>query len=173
LTKRVLVLLLAVLIVLSGCNQPPKKRKFNNNIARANQQLSSKGRAFYKAIHPIGKGEAIQASSARSALNDIEKYVAELNKEYGSMPPPTGSPKGAALMEKYRNFLKTQQAIVDSCLKPIVAAIENPRLGSPAEKWAVISPLLKKADELESVSYNVLSHAQKDYANEHKFTLVQ
>jgi hypothetical protein len=170
---RVVVLALAGVVVLAGCNPPPKKTGFNNSMARANLKLKEKARAFYKVVYDLGTGKPVAASQARSALNDIETALADLKKDYASMKPPAGSSTGATLLEKYRVFLNVEQNIIDACFKPAVAAVENPGLASPAEKWNVIQPLLKQADEMERPAWGDVAKAQRDYAEAYHYTLVQ
>jgi len=49
-----------------GC-APPKKRQFNNILAKLNQDLSAKAKEFYKAVAPLEKGQNVRRSNARSA----------------------------------------------------------------------------------------------------------
>jgi hypothetical protein len=168
LKKPTTVVLLVAMVTVAGCGQPPKKRQFNHKVAEANERLSNKARNFYKVIQPIGTGVAVQGSQAQSALTEIETALRDIRKEFDKMPPPLGSPKGAVMLQKYQAFLSTQQSIVDSCLKPIVAIIEN---ASIADKWNRITPLLRKADDLERDSYNTLSASQREFAEAHKLKL--
>jgi hypothetical protein len=167
-------LLLLVLLTAAGCGVPPKKMRFNNMMARTNQELASNGKSFYKAIQPIGTGQAVPASQARSALTSCENTVRAAQSTYARLLPPSNSSNGPDMLAKYRTFLNTQDSIVDSCLKPIVKIIEDDqRYPTPQDKWAAIDPLLRKADELEAKAYRDLSAAQQAYAKEHNFRLTR
>jgi len=158
-------LALVILVVgLTGCGQPPKKKQFNNMIARANADLKSKAQAFYKVIQPIGEGKQVTAAQARGELSAMETALNDIKAKFDKMKPPVNSPKGEVLLDKYRAFLKTQENIIDSCFKPIVSAIER---GQP--DWNYIAARLKAADGLESDAYNALATAQKEYAKAHNF----
>ena len=174
LTQACRVLVLLGLAGLLGCNQPPKKMQFNNMIARTNADLKGKAVAFYKVVVPLSKGEQVTPASARSSLGDVEKTLAEARKKFDSLKPPVNSPKGEAMLEKYRTFLKVEQDIVDGCFKPAVTAIEdNQNYPTPNAKWGAIRTLLEKADAIERDSYRALAAAQKDYVDAHKFKMVR
>jgi hypothetical protein len=167
-------LLLLVLLTAAGCGVPPKKMRFNNQMARTNHELATNGKSFYKAIQPIGTGQAVPASQARSALSACETTVRNAQSTYAGMLPPNNSSNGSDLLAKYRTFLNTQDSIVDSCLKPIVRIIEDDqRYPTPNEKWSEIAPLLRKADELEAKAFRDLTAAQQAYAKEHNFRLTR
>src|SRR5262249_30104072 len=46
------------LILTAGCKQPPKPKRFNNMIARANKRLADAAKKFDKAVAPLQKGNA-------------------------------------------------------------------------------------------------------------------
>jgi hypothetical protein len=173
LTRACLLLLLIGMLAAVGCSQPPKKMRFNNMMGRANQELKGKATAFYKVISPLGKGQPVAATEARSALNTVQNTFNDVKKDFDRLRPPVNSPAGATLLEKYRAFLKAEESILDTCYKPMVAIIEDDRAyPSPGEKWAAISALLKKADDLEREPYAEVSTAHREYMKQHKFRAV-
>jgi len=159
-------LVLGILLVgLTGCGQPPKKKQFNNMIARANNELKEKATAFRKAIEPLSTGGQVTGAQARGALNAVESTFNEIKTKFDKMKPPVNSPRGQDLLDKYRAFLKTQENIIDSCFKPIVSAIERGE-----RDWNYINGRLKAAEALEGGAYKDLTNAQSEYAKAHNFT---
>ena len=162
-----LQLLLAALIVVSaGCRQPPKPMRFNNMIARGNQRLEQAAKQFYKAVEPLGQGKNAEVSSVRTAYNSAENALKELRKDFDSQKPPVNSQPGEDLLEKYRDFLLKQQEIFDQCFTPMLAAAED-NSKSPADKWAIIEPLITKASDLETPVRGALIKLQAEYAKHH------
>jgi hypothetical protein len=170
--------LLLVLVVLlgatsSGC-QRPKKKRFNNDIARANVELRNKAKSFYKAIKPLSEGKQVTVADVRGPLKSVENTVKQFKKDYARMRAPANSPNGETLLTSYREFLDKQQEIIDTCFKPIVDAIgDDQTYPTPQAKWDAIASLMKKADSLEKAPYRALAKAQKDYAEAHNFNLVE
>jgi hypothetical protein len=167
-----LLCLMSLVTVVAGCSPPPKKRTFNNNMARANKSLESRARNFYSQIYPLGTGKAVAATAARGALTDCEKELRDVKSQFSGMRGPANSNMGSDLVAKYQEFLTAQQSILDNCFKPIVAIVENNgTYPDPASKWAAIEPLLRKADEIEKPAWDAVNRLQRAYAEEHKLSI--
>ncbi len=168
--RRVTLVVLLGLLTLAGCTKArPKKLKFNNMMARANQKMAEAGRNFYKVIHPISSGQTLAPNKARNALNDCETALKEAQKEFDGLGAPVNSPAGDTMLGRYNAFLKAEQDVLDSCLKPIVQIIEdNGQYPDPGSKWAAISAKLKEIDAKDKGAWNDLYRAQQEYAKAHK-----
>src|SRR4051794_1643799 len=56
LTRAVGLLVLALLVLTAGCSKPPKKRQFNNKLARRNAAHAAAAKEFYTKVAPLGNG---------------------------------------------------------------------------------------------------------------------
>src|SRR4051812_45865291 len=123
-----------------GC-VPPKKRQFNNLLAKLNQDLSAKAKEFYKVVAPLEKGQNVSQANARTALEGCKTALKDVQEVFDGTGSPVGSTSGRAMRAKYADFLKAQHKIISDCFVPIVEAVGAPKL-TPAEKWKIIQPLI-------------------------------
>ena len=159
------LLVLGVLLLTSGCSRPPKKRQFNNILAKRNAKMAAAAKEFYKAVEPLSKGQA--AGPVRQKLDECKTALEEAQSYVGA---PRGTEAGRALLNTYKDYVAAQQKIYDECLTPILAIVEdNRRFPAPGQKWAAIQPLLQKADEIERPAYAELNKAQQTYGQAHGF----
>lgn len=133
---------LALLAALAaGCRFiPPKPAAFNNMIAKSNEKLAEVAQKFKEAT------DKLDAAKARQAANEADKLVNDLIKEYDGLSSPK---HGSSFLAKYREFLKKQRQIVDECMKPAVAVLEDNKLyPEPRDKREKLSNLLENAKRL-------------------------
>jgi hypothetical protein len=164
------MVLAALVVAPAGCSMPARPMHFNNMMARANQRLNEAGKKFAKAVSPLSSGGAANVNEAKSAYNEAQTVLAEVKKEFDEVRPPLGSDAGSTLLDRYREFLQVQQNIFDTCYTPMFQALQdNARYPDAASKWAVIQPLLGKAQETEKSAIFAVGEAQKAYAEQNKF----
>jgi hypothetical protein len=171
-TRKALLAILLGLLTLAGCGKGrPKKMQFNNMMARQNKRMADTAKAFYKVIQPIGgSGATVDPSRARSALNDCATALKDAQNAFDGLGAPVNSPAGESLLSRYNAFLRAEQDILDTCLKPIVQIIEdNGNYPDPGTKWAAISKLLREIDAKEKNAWGDLNRAQQEYAKAHKY----
>jgi hypothetical protein len=156
------------LVLAVGC-APPKKRQFNNKLARWNSELAQAGKAFYKAISPLGEGQIITVLNAKAALLTCKSALGKVQDEFAYTRAPANTVTGRVLRARYREFLEVQQKIYDECFVKIVDVVENKDVPNGPAKWAVIDPLFQKAVQWEKESFDKLMEAQKEYADKHGF----
>jgi hypothetical protein len=170
-SRLVMQMVLAALVVAPvACSLPARPMAFNNMMARANQRLNEEAKKFNKAVSPLGSNAAADTAAAQSAYNSIQTTLQDLKKEFDNVRPPLGSEAGSTMLQKYQEFLQTEQSIFDTCLTPAVQALQdNARYPDAASKWAVIGPLLTKAGQMERPVLDSLGAAQKAYTESYKF----
>lgn len=164
-----LQLILGTLIVgVVGCQQPPKPIQFSNMIAKTNQKLSEGAKKFYKAIEPLKAGAPADTSSMQSAYNEISSTLRDAREQFSKISPPFNSEKGPDLLEKYQNFLTSQQTIFDSCITPMQRIVQdNATYPDPGAKWVAIFPLLGRATQEEATAMAALKKSHEDYCKSH------
>jgi hypothetical protein len=162
-------MLAALVVAPAACSLPAKPMTFNNSMARGNQRLADDAKKLNKAVTPLGTNGSADVAAAKSALSSIQSTLKGLKAEFDDVRAPMGSEAAGSLLDRYRDFLQVEQTILDTCLTPIVQALDDPRYPDPASKWQVISPLLNKAAELESPATFALGEAQKAYAAAYNF----
>jgi hypothetical protein len=159
-------LLLGMFALASGCAMPPKPMQFNNMLARANKRLSDPAKKFYEAVIPLKEGKDANVKEAQRAYNDMQSALSDIRKEFASARAPVSSPYGEELLNHYRDdFLKVQQNILDTAITPMWKIVQGP--GGAAEKWNAIAPLLNKARDDETSSFNKLRAWHKEYMKDH------
>jgi hypothetical protein len=157
------------LILAVGCNQPPKPMRFNNTMARANKRLAEAAKKFNKAIIPLKTSQPADLEAARGAYTEMQVALTEITKEYAAARPPVNSPLGREMLEKYRDFLKTEQEVFDACITPMWEAIQDDKkYPDAARKWEAVEPLLTKARDTEREAWMAVRKAQFDYCNHYK-----
>ncbi|MFO0876977.1 MAG: hypothetical protein U0840_06355 [Gemmataceae bacterium] len=163
-----LALFPVLLLVVGGCQQPPKPMQFNNMIAKTNQKLSEASKKFYKALEPLKSGAPADASAAQNAYTEITTALRDARTTYDSLSAPFGSTTGPELLANYRSFLTVQQTILDSCISPMNKILQdNANYPDAGAKWVAIAPLIAKASEEESSVMATLRETQKKYCKEH------
>jgi hypothetical protein len=165
-----LLLLTVVLAGAAGCKVRPYPIKFNNDMARAVDQLNSAGKAFYEAVAPLGRGANVDPIDVRAKYQKVETTLKSIKDQYEDIGPPMGTNWGSELMTRFQEFLDGQQTILDKYLTPIVQYVEDNRLDA-AGKWEKIKPLLDAVDAEESQQRSPLEDVQKKWAEEHKLKL--
>jgi hypothetical protein len=160
------VLLAGVIVVASGCGMPPKPMQFNNMLSRANKRLADPARKFYEAVIPLKENKEAKIKQAQSAYDEMRSALADVRSQFASARAPVSSPYGVELLAEYRdNFLKAQQNVFDTSITPMWKIVQGP--GDPASKWNAIVPLLQKARDDETPSYNKLRAWHKEYCKDH------
>ena len=170
-SKRFVLLITAVTgLGVIGCSLPPSRIAFIEKIAKDNRKIAKSTRAFRAAIIPLKKGETVNAGQVRSAYEDMEKTVKEVQAEMDAQALPPSSSSAKAFLSAYIDYLKGQQQILTDDMQPIMKKVEEPG-GSPAEKWAFVGDKLAKVAAKEAADYVPLLAAQTAYASEHNYTV--
>jgi hypothetical protein len=164
------LLLAAVFVVAAGCKDRPYPCKFNNMMARTNLELSKAGKEFFATVTPLSRGEAVNPTNVRSAYANMESLLKKKRAEWDETGPPMGTSWGSALMDRYVEFLDSEQSMLDKIIKPIVETVENQKL-DVASQWAIIKPLLEKVEPEESATREPLKQVQAKFAEEHRMKL--
>jgi hypothetical protein len=171
LARAVGLLVVALLVVTAGCSKPPKKRQFNNKLARRNADHASAAKELYKEIAPLANGQMVSSAGPRTALDKCQKALSTTQSMMLDLSPPRGSIAGRDMYNVYKEFVASQQKIYDECFVPIVAIVEdNRRYPTPGAKWAAISPLLQQVDKIEKPAYDALMKAQQEFSAAHGFS---
>jgi hypothetical protein len=152
-----------------GCNFPPNRIGFIEKISKENRKIAHSTTDFRTAIAPLKKGEPADAAQVRSAYQEMEKAVNEVQADMEVQPLPASSSSAKPFLNAYKEYLKGQQKILTEDLQPIVKKVEEP--GSPAEKAAFVNGQLAKVSADEEATYAPLMEAQKNYASEHNYTV--
>jgi hypothetical protein len=163
-------LLAGLVILVTGCKMPAKPKQFNNTIARSIKQLGDDGRRMQKAMEPLFKGDKPnppEVSSAREACDAIKNHLASYTKEADEMKPPTNSPEGEVMLEKYREYLKKEQEIYERHFTKMLQIIQDNRYGLE-DKKTTLKAMLDNVTSDERPALERLKKAQKEYckANE-------
>lgn len=154
------------LILAVGCAPPPKKRQFNNILAKLNVDLSTSAKAFQKTVAPLEAGAAVSPNNVRSAADNCKKALKDVQEVFDDTSSPVGSVSARTMRSKYADFLKTQHTIYSDCFVRIVEIVEaNKGRGG----WDKIGPLLKRADDLEKDAYDALVAAQREFGEKHGY----
>ena len=171
LARAVGLLVVALLVATTGCSKPPKKRQFNNKLARRNAAHAAAAKEFYTKIAPLANGQPVSASEPRAALDKCQKELSTTQSMMLDLSPPRASIAGRDMYNVYREFVASQQKIYDESFAPIVAIVEdNRRYPTPGAKWSAISPLLQKADQIERPAFDALMKAQQEFSTAHGFS---
>jgi hypothetical protein len=179
-TRRWLTLVLAVALVglTAGCRlgPPPTKKEFNDHIVLSNRKLAKAGTDFNKALHnwfqKKGKVEAV-----RTAYNEAEKVVQEINAYYEDAPLPRKKQAAETLLEEYKKYLKVQNDILGE-MKTIADAADNIQnyqttKVDPAEEMKKLQAAMRSIKAQEKTALASLEKAQKSFAEALNFTLVE
>jgi hypothetical protein len=159
--------LAALAVTAAGCKLPPKPMRFNNLMAKGNEKLAAAGQNFKKAIEPLSKGGTADDAAVRSAVNEADKTVTDLIKDFDNMAAPK---HGDSLLAKYKEFLKTQRQIVDECMKPALKVIEdNKNYPTAMDKWPQVRKLTDKANSLEQEAFRALVAAQSEFCDRKEY----
>src|SRR5262245_33475725 len=111
LARAVALLVLAVLVLTTGCSKPPKKRQFNNRLAKRNAEHAAAAKDLYKEISPLSNGQAVSPSGPRSALDKCQKTLSTTQAIMLDLSPPRGSIAGRDMYNVYKEFVSSQQKI--------------------------------------------------------------
>lgn len=162
-------LLLLIVSLDVGCGAPPPSRlALNDRMAQANTRLAELGRKFAGTLESF-KEKPGDASTIRRDYDAIQKAVAEAKKQFENFPLPARTSKNApVLLAAYKEFLKTEETICNTNLKR--AADLAP---GGADTWPQVEAEFKAAYEAETSALDKVKKAQKDYADEHYYRLVQ
>lgn len=162
-----LALVAGLFLTLSSCTPPPKKRQFNNILARLNQDLAEAGKGFYATMRKYNGGAA-PPGEARAKLEECKTALRKVQDVFDDTKYPRGSLEGIPFRMAYSDFLKAQHQILDECFTPCVEIAES---NKPAgQKWAEIDRKLQEAARIEKEPYDKLSEAQSKFAQAHNFS---
>jgi hypothetical protein len=155
-----------LLMFAAGCKGPPlKPTKFNDALAKANKRLATSSRPFRKALLPLGTGQEANASEVQSAFAGMQRALSEVRDEIDDISPPRSSKTGENALTQYKNFLNSQETILNKHLKPIVDTVSGG--GSPAEKWAFVQEKFAQVDEEEGRAMGSLKPVLGEFQREH------
>lgn len=163
---------LAGLALSPGCFKPPPSRiGFNEKIAKAIKKLANQGRALRKSLEPLQKGDMVPAVSVQGAVNTLGKVLEAVETEFAELEVP-GKPSASApeYLSAFQAFLKAERTIYDTNLKNIVTILQGnaPAVG----KWAQVEQEFRAMTATEQGPLTALKAAQKKYADEHNYRLV-
>jgi hypothetical protein len=165
----VLLLAAATAFGAVGCAFPPNRVGFIEKLARENRKIAQSTRSFHTAIAPLKKGQPADAAQVRSAYQEMEKTVKEVQAEMDLQPLPASSSSAKPFLTAYKEYLNSEQKILTDDLQPIVKKIEEMG-GNPAASPFVDGQLAKVTAD-ENAAYRPLEEAQKNYASEHNYTV--
>jgi len=171
------VALLTLLVLGLGCGIPPNRISFPERMAEANKKLQQLALKFRSELLPLGAGpgpnlEPDRVERVKKLYKEIQEAVAQLKRDYNPGTLPSRSSEHAPLLlEAYRKLVAVQDTIVTEHLQKVVEILEDAKLDR-AEKWRQISEQLDAARELETPVLKDVKKAQKEYAEEHYYSLV-
>jgi hypothetical protein len=153
-----------------GCSIPPSRIGFIEKIGQENRKIARSTRAFHSALAPLKTGQPADAGQVRSAYQEMENTVKEVQAEMDVQALPTSSSSAKSFLSAYKDYLNAEQKILTDDLQPIVNKVAEPG-GSPAEKGAFANGMLAKVTADENAAFAPLKKAQDDYASEHNYTV--
>ena len=164
----VLLILTATAFGAVGCGFPPSRTEFIEKLSKENRKIARSTRAFHTALDPLKKGQAADAGQVRSAYQDMEKAVKNVQKEMDQQVLPPSSSSAKPFLNAYKDYLTKEQKILTDDFEPIVKKVEEPG-GGPADKWAFVTGMYAKITADENSAYAPLEEVQKNYASEHNY----
>lgn len=176
-SRRLLLLtLLAVTGFAAGCGFPPSRVEFIEKMAKENRKIARSTVAFRNAVKPVTTGQPADAVKVRSAYNDMEKTLKEVQSDMSGQLLPPSSNSAKDFMKAYNAYLDGQQDILDNYLLKIVQEIEaKPDADghpTPAEQQAYVNDVLGRVTAKESETWGPLKAAEKTYADEHNYQVM-
>jgi hypothetical protein len=163
--RRTLPPLLAALVLAAGCKDHPNPIKFNNSMARANNQLSKAGTDFGAAA----RKDPPDPREVENKYQAMASAVRQVKDQFDGMGSPTGATYGSDLLDRYMDFLQAEQNIVNGPAKEIVQIVKGEKpVGDPK---AAINELIARIGADESAKLTPLLEMQKKYAEDLKLKL--
>jgi len=156
--------LLALAFLVVGCKAPPGKIVFNDRMARNNKQLAKLGFDFRMAVAQV-QAKSGEVPAVRAKLAEIEPVVSRIKEVYTDALSPINSTPGEAMLTAYQEFVDSQDKIVGK-MRQITTALE-------ANRAANVAPLIADIGKLEGKSFEKIEKAQRAYAEEHFYRLVE
>jgi hypothetical protein len=154
----------------TGCNPPPPKTRFNRRIVSTTKQLSEAAAAFRKALEPLEQGKDISPGTVQGAFRTVEKSVADAREKYEDAILPLNSDSAVAYLDAFKDFLKTEESIVQTNLKKaLTIGLQSDQ--DRKSRWAEIQAEFQAADAAESSALSKLMKAQQAFADEHNYKL--
>ena len=168
--KGVLLVLMAAAAFAAGCGFPPSRPEFIEKMAKENRKIARSTVAFRTAVKPITTGQPADAARVRSAYNDMEKALKEVQSDMSGQLLPPSSDSAKDFLDAYNAYLDGQQDILNNYLLKIVQEIEaNPPL---PDQQTYVNDFLGKIKGKEAETWGPLMTAQKAYASEHNYQVM-
>jgi hypothetical protein len=156
--------LAALALFTGGCTRP-KPVKFNNDMARATLELAAEGKKFKAAVDSFkAAGGSNGSTDLRSARDRCSAKLEEIQKKYEKAHfPPKAAKQAEELLDRFKDYLATQEKIVGQMTDIVKLAEANP----PAEdQMDQIDALMKKIAENGASGHSGIKEAQEEFFKE-------
>jgi hypothetical protein len=158
-----------------GCGLAPMTRaEFNEMIADQTRELATTANTLRNSLEPLDRGEPLSETDLAKAQTAHGKIPGLLSRarsrvEGAVLPPAKTAPE---LRDKFLAWLKIEEDSSRKKLDDIMSIAQKNDI-PPKDRWAQIDALAKQIDADEKPALTDLEDAQKKYADENRYKLVQ
>jgi hypothetical protein len=149
------------LVLAAGCKERPYPIKFNNTMARSNRELATAAKEFQAVL----RKQPIDPKEVENKYQQMAAKLKDIVEKFDDIGSPMGTAYGSELLDRYLDFLKAEQTIVNTHAKQIV---DIAKAGGDQQ---AIDALLARIGEEEGPKLTALKETQKKFADDLKLKL--
>jgi hypothetical protein len=164
--------------LVSGCKPPSSKPGFNEELARASFRLQTDSKGFKECLFEpaqatpeLMKGfeDPVNLAKVKSYSSKMRTSLKEVKSDIEDLRLPLHSPRAGDTKERYLDYLKAQQDLLDVIDSSVALMEDTSSKLSTAEKRAKITKDFEANREKTKQAWEDFSKAYKEFCESHFF----